>query len=524
MRLLALLALALASAAHAEPTATVATSAGPVIGDQRDGLDWYLGIPYAAPPVGALRWRPPEAPQPWSAPRQAKQYGNWCMQVAAPGFSLPSQSEDCLYLNVIAPHATGTRRPVMVWIHGGGMRQGRANDYDPTPLVRDGVVFVSFNYRLNAMGFLAHRALDGEGHAFANYGLMDQQAALAWVHKNIAAFGGDPANVTLIGESSGGANVFAHLVAPHSAGLFTKAIVESGSLWYGDFAPFYNGLPRDQAEQVGETLAAKLGCTDDSAQCLRAAPIEKLMAAIRQIPTYAFGEVIDGTVLDQPLRNAIVSGRFRHVPIINGSNADEWTWVEGLEEAAAGHPLAAQDLAEHLKDTFGDYAARAAAHYPPAKFGGSAGAASGRAVTDGLFVCPLLALNRALARFTTVYGYEFADRHAPNAFRPASFPYGAAHTLEMAYLFRDYHGALGQAPALSPDQRQLSRAMVGYWTAFARTGNPNGGASPHWPAVGATDRRYLSLQSPRPIVITARSIDTAHQCSPFWRATEGTIR
>ncbi len=501
-------------------TTPVRTSSGPVIGVRKGTSDWFLGIPYAAPPVRDLRWRPPVPPQTWSAPREATAFAGWCMQVAPEGFSKPTLNEDCLYLNVIAPHKAlrlHKKRAVMIWIHGGGARQGRSDDYDPTPLVEQGdVVFVSLNYRLNILGFLAHPALDREGHAFANYGLMDQQFAMAWVRDNIAAFGGDPNNVTIIGESSGGANIFNHLASPLSATMFHRAIVESGSLWYGSFAPFYDGLPLDQAETSGVKVADILHCPDHKdASCLRRAPIEALAAAIKQVPTYSFGVVVDGTVMPRTTRDAISSGAFARVPIINGSNHDEWTWVEGLNEIRAGHSLAERDITRNLEATFGKEAGKIVPHYPPSRFSGSAGAASARAVTDGLFVCPLLALNSALTKYARVWGFEFNDSNAPYPFPKVSFPYGAAHTLEMRYIFKDYTGAVGDLKSLSADQLRLSADMVRYWTTFAKTGNPNGNGVQHWPSLNDGDT-YLSLLPPRPILTQSAAIKAEHQCGSVW--------
>jgi para-nitrobenzyl esterase len=505
-------------------TRTVMTSSGPVVGAHRENLDWFLGIPYAAPPVGELRWRPPAAPKEWSLPRKVTAFGNWCTQVAPEGFSKPVINEDCLYLNVVTPHDTSrhkSKRAVMVWIHGGGLRQGRSNDYDPTLLVEKGVVFVSFNYRLNIFGFLTHPDLDHEGHSFANYGLMDQQFAFAWVRRNIKAFGGDPDNVTLIGESSGGANVFNHLVSPKSAGLFNKAIVESASLWFGDFAPFYNGLSVDDAEAIGRSAAKLMGCPEGSGTaCMRSASAEMVASVIKQLPTYAFGVVLEGTIITEQTRDAIVAGRFKRVPIINGTNHDEWTWVEGLRENAAGHPLNEGEMKARLKETFGDAAEKIAPHYPVSAFDGSAGAAVARAVTDGLFVCPLLGANRTLANFTNVWGYEFNDTNAPYPFRSASFPYGAAHTLEMRYIFKDYIGAVGNLRPLSPYQRALSSDMVSYWTNFAKTGNPNSKDVVDWPVIKPGAEWYLDLVSPRPTLSLSDGIAVTHQCQSTWRARE----
>ena len=507
------------------PTAAVMTSSGPVVGARRGSLDWFLGIPYAAPPVGDLRWRPPTAPRKWAKPREATAFANWCTQVAPEGFSKPILNEDCLYLNVVTPRDAlrkRSKRAVIVWIHGGGLRQGRSNDYDPTLLVGKGnVVFVSFDYRLNILGFLAHPELDKEGHDFANYGLMDQQFALSWVRRNIRAFGGDPGNVTLMGESSGGANVFNQLVSPTSAGLFNKAIIESGSLWFGPFAPFYDGYSLQEAEKTGKAAAELMGCPAGSpVSCMRSVPVEQLAAIVRKLPPYSFGVVVDGTIITRRAHDAVLAGEFKRVPIINGSNHDEWTWVEGLHENAAGHPLDPAKMQENLRDTFGDVADQVVSHYPVAAYDGSAGAASARAVTDGLFVCPLLAANRALAKFTQVWGYEFNDTQAPFPFRKASFPYGAAHTLEMRYLFKDYTGAVGELKPLSAGQRALSDAMIRYWTNFAKRGNPNSADDVAWPAIGAGDERYLSLRPPRPELLAADRIDAVHQCGSLWSALE----
>ena len=502
------------------------TSGGRVVGSRRGDIDSFLGIPYAAAPIGELRWKPPTPPPQWSVPLDATRFRNWCLQVAPEGFSKPIVNEDCLYLNVFTPRGASSgrkKRAVMVWIHGGGLRQGRADDYDPTPLVERGdVVFVSFNYRLNILGFLAHPELDREGHGFANYGLLDQRYALEWVQRNIASFGGDPGNVTLIGESSGGANVFNQIASTQSTGLFHKAIVQSGSLWYGAFAPFYDGLPLSEAESVGRKVASMAGCTGPGEMaCLRALPASRLAEVVRELPSYAFGVVVDGSLLDRPMTQKILAGDFNRVPVLNGSNHDEWTWVEGLSERAAGKPLVEADLRSHLEGTFGKFAAEVVPQYPVAAFAGSAGAASARAVTDGLFVCPLLGLNEALSKYTPVWGFEFADEQAPFPWPAVSLRYGAAHTLEMQYLFRNYTGAVGEAKPLSPAQARLSDAMVAYWTHFAKHGNPNAKGLPEWPALKDAQGIYLSLVAPEPVRTPAATIDSDHRCDLFWRQTVG---
>jgi para-nitrobenzyl esterase len=235
-----------------------------VRGIVRDGMRQFLGIPYAAPPTGELRWRPPVAPGRWQEPFDAVAFGNVCAQDTScfPGFGYFSDTEDCLYLNVFAPQQcdAGARLPVMVWIPGGGLFIGGSNDYNPSALVIDGpVVFVSFNYRLNVFGFFSHPAINAEGHTAGNYGIMDQQFALHWVRDNIAQFGGDPDNITIFGESAGGASAVCHLASPGSTGLFHKAILQSCSVVATAATPSL-----ESAEHFGTDLAAAAGCSDQT--------------------------------------------------------------------------------------------------------------------------------------------------------------------------------------------------------------------------------------------------------------------
>ena len=285
-------------------------------------MNSFLGLPYAAPPTGNLRWRPPQPAAAWSGVRDATTFGPSCPQAPSP-FAPPGQfSEDCLYLNVYTPAARSSfgGRPVLVWIHGGGLVQDGARDYDGTKLAADGVVVVTINYRLGALGFLAHPALASHGAA-GNYGLMDQQAALRWVQRNIARFGGDPGNVTIAGQSAGGLSVLAQMVSPGARGLFQRAIVQSGT-----FA--LNQRPLAVAEAAGETFATAVGCADQSAACLRSAPVSDLVANFGvEIPG-----VVDGAVLTQPIGTALARGQFARVPVINGITHDEeLLFVDGLK-------------------------------------------------------------------------------------------------------------------------------------------------------------------------------------------------
>ena len=256
----------------------VATADGAVRGKAVAATDEFLGIPYAAPPVGALRWQPPRPPAPWHGVRPAVSYAPHCSQSSSP-FDVASTSEDCLYLNVFTPADNNARTlPVMVWVHGGSLRTGESDDYNPAGLVQHGVIVVTINYRLGALGFLADAALAGRpGGPSGDYGLMDQQAALRWVQRNIRGFGGDPGNVTLFGESAGGLSTLSQLVSPGARGLIQRAIVESGTYELTEQS-------LASAESAGDAFAAKVGCASDAvpardtAACLRRLPVSTILA------------------------------------------------------------------------------------------------------------------------------------------------------------------------------------------------------------------------------------------------------
>ncbi|MCZ9342539.1 carboxylesterase family protein, partial [Streptomyces sp. TRM76130] len=315
----------------------VATRYGQVRGEAGETAHSYLGIPYAAPPVGALRWRPPAAPASWTGVRDATAPGDPCVQTASdspwgdlagPG----TPSEDCLYLNVHTPARPSLlKRPVMVWIHGGGFTVGSGAFYDGSTLAADGdVVVVTLNYRLGAFGYLAHPDLAGESAegVSGNYGVLDQQAALRWVRDNVAAFGGDPDNVTVFGESAGGGSVCHQLVSPRAVGLFDRAIAQSGC----GFA-----LPTQESQQrVGSAWADSLGCAD--AACLRALPADRVLTAA-QSPTARWTPNVDGAVLPRQVMDALESGRFHRVPVLQGTTADEGRLSVATTYDLAGRPL-----------------------------------------------------------------------------------------------------------------------------------------------------------------------------------------
>jgi para-nitrobenzyl esterase len=486
------------------------TDKGFIRGTSSDDVHAFRGIPYAAPPVGDLRWRPPQPAAAWSGVRDATQFGAHCAQNAGP-FGQASQSEDCLFLNVFAPRLAipGVPvAPVMVWIHGGALVVGESDDYDPTALVNRGVIVVTINYRLGALGFLAHPALAAESPqgAAGNYGLMDQQAALSWVQRNIRNFGGNPRNVTIFGESAGGLSVHSQLVSPTAKGLFDKAIVESGAYQL-------NQPSLATAEASGTTFANNTGCASQTAACLRSLPVATILA--RQ---GGASPTVDGLVLTATIRNSILSGNFNQVPVMEGSNHDEWRLFVAQAELVAG-PLSAAGYIAAIQRTLGVSAAAAnalAATYPLSAFPSPSLALSALG-TDAIFACNARKVVDGLSQNVPVFQYEFNDPDAPQRFLPpVSFPTGAYHASEIQYLFNLPETVA--APALDADQRQLSRTMVRYWTNFAWFSNPNGLGTPFFPRFDSTNLRDQELvpgNSPKATTVVATNFADDHHCALF---------
>ncbi|GAA5165684.1 MULTISPECIES: carboxylesterase/lipase family protein [Amycolatopsis] len=493
-----------ASSGHAAADDLVVhTSGGPVRGLAAGPVDEFLGIPYAAPPVGALRWQPPQPASKWSGVRDATRFAPDCAQPTGP-FGRPSTAEDCLYLNIYTPHRKPPRSgfPVMVWIPGGGFHSGAGSFYDPAALVADGVTVVTINYRVGALGFLAHPALaDARGQS-GDYGLMDQQAALRWVRGSISGFHGDAHNITIFGESAGGASALAQVVSPQAAGLFERAIAESGS-----YDTTQTTLAA--AESAGTDFAAKAGCADQSAACLRALPVSTILAdeATEYRPN------LDTEVLPRPVGTALATGLFNHVPILNGTNHDEWRlMVAG--STLAGRPVTAADYQAMISAALGVSPARAAAvaaRYPLTAYPSPA-LALGAVGTDAVFACPALTIDRSAARFVPTFAYEFNDENAPEDFLPpAGFPYGAPHASELQYLLGLPYAAYPKT--LSAQQQQLATVMRTYWTNFAKTGSPTAAGTPRWPSFGDGSQRVQSLLPPAPG--TETDFAATHDCA-FW--------
>ncbi|UQX11592.1 carboxylesterase/lipase family protein [Candidatus Mycobacterium methanotrophicum] len=481
----------------------------------------FQAIPYAAPPVGPLRWQPPRPAAKWSGMLDATKPGPQCMQdTGSDQHAGKATGENCLTLNVWTPApARGTgKRPVMVWIHGGGFVNGSGDIYNSRGLAAKGhIVVVTINYRLGALGFLAHPSL-GPGGNIGNYGLADQQAALRWVRDHIADFGGDPRKVTVAGESAGGMSVCDHLVAPGSAGLFRAAIIQS--------APCQAQADVATGARESVDYAASVGCRNpvSTAACLRALPA----TALDRPPWYvslgdsdALSGPLTGTALlpDAPVP-ASAAGRAARVPVLIGVNHDEFTMFAALRYLKLGRGITAGEYPRLLADIFGADGAAVLAHYSLDHYGGDASLAYSAALTDGLFSCVADRLADSLSQrgaTAPVYAYEFDDPHAPapNPFHLVHFPVGASHSLELRYLFK-----VGGAPLLNPAQRMLSDQMVSYWSHFVTNGTPTATGQPAWPAKtgDAGENVWMSLRPGSTRVIT--NFEEAHQC-PFWASLKG---
>lgn len=521
--------------APADPN-TVATANGPVKGTERTGMRSFFAIPFAKPPVGALRWTAPQAPDHWTTPREATKSAAPCLQTSASPFRLADASEDCLYLDVHAPTGVTGPLPVMVWIHGGAFNTGgTATYFDPSPLVSKGVIVVNIAYRLGAMGFLGHPALADSNGAAGNYGMMDQQAALAWVQANIAAFGGDKANVTIFGESAGGMSVMTHLASPGSEGLFAKAIVQSGA--YGANTQLTAAqLQATSTTVVTEALAAaNVTCDTVDAACLRALPADVVSTQLAaSFNKYMSSPVpsVDGKVLTETVKSAFQAGRNHPVPMINGTNEDEYRLFVAIGEMgrrATGDTTPALTPAEFSASVQGLIGAQTAPlvemAYPLASYGSDPLTQPSLALsavgTDLVFACNALQLSRrvGVTQAAPIWMYEFRDQTAPavignvNGSYAVSFPQGAAHSYELQYLFNTTELA-------TDEQRALKNSLTQYWTNFARTGNPStGGTVPAWSAftAGAPVVQRLDVQSGGGITAsTAAAFEAQHKCATFW--------
>ncbi|GAA3000251.1 carboxylesterase/lipase family protein [Actinokineospora diospyrosa] len=529
----AALGLGLAQPAAAEPhgsgdPALVRTDKGAVRGTVTQDYREFQGIPYAAPPVGPLRWASPRPTQPWRDTRAATRPGNGCAQIELHPY-LHSESEDCLYLNVTTPRRAEHRRlPVLVFFHGGGFSAGSSHETLPTELAARGdVVAVTVNYRLGALGFLAHPALDG-GEArqrSGNFGLEDQQEALRWVRRNAAAFGGDPGNVTISGQWSGGKAVCVQMTSPSAAGLFHKVITMSNpctlhTVPRGDGSPDPEplGLPRSRAaaERHGLALAADVGCADPAtaAACLRAVPA---MDLLKKAPFLTFTPVYGGGgVLPVDPLTAFETGRFHKVPVLLGTNRDAYRTSDAYLELWGYPKLTPEGYVLRVRNFVGAAnAERVLARYPLRDYQNIPSLAWSALATDALLSRPQSDTAALFARHVPTYAYEFADRDAPwyGDLALPSFPTGAYQDAELQYLFTTVYFA---GRAFTPAQRALSNTMIDYVSRFAHRGDPNGRGLPHWPSA---NRDAALAQVLEPGAVRPGNFRVGHSYD-FWRSID----
>jgi para-nitrobenzyl esterase len=463
----------------------VKTASGVVEGQDDGAVHAFLGIPYAAPPVGDLRWKPPAAAAKWDGVRKATEFGLHCMQGKVYGdmnFRDAGGSEDCLTLNVWVPaKSAAAKLPVMVWIYGGGFVAGTTSEarQDGTHLAQQGVIVVSMNYRLGVFGFFVHPELAKESgrNAAGNYGLLDQVAALHWVHDNIAAFGGDPGNVTIFGESAGSFSVSAQMASPLTKGLFQKAIGESGAAFHSGGLSFE---PRSVREEKDfSAVSAKLGVS--KLADLRALPAQKLLAAFSppQSQGFDFGPDVDGYFLPEPVPAIFAAGKQNDVPLLAGWNHDEGSF----EIAFSPQKPTADSLKATAQKEFGDKGAEFLKLYPSGTPEQTLRSAQDFAGDQFIaFSTWDWMESQSKTGKQPIYRYRF-DLGPPSD--PKVSQLGAYHSAEIEYVFGQLDSKAGVA--WRAEDRQLSQEMQKYWANFARSGDPNGPGLPKWPAYSTGD-------------------------------------
>jgi para-nitrobenzyl esterase len=473
---------------------TIDTALGRLAGQRKRGLFQFKGIPYAKPPVGALRWRMPQAIEPWIGVRDATRFGSISPQAPTQietlmGGTIGEQSEDCLYLNVWTPGCDGAKRPVMVWIHGGAFVIGAGSQgiYNGRHLAACDVVVVTINYRLGAFGFLAlSEATDGRAPGSGTEGLADQILALHWVKQNIAAFGGDANNVTIFGESAGAMSVSALLTSPAARGLFHKAIAESGAA--------HIGHDRERASRAARVLLDQLKIAPEDAQRAVDVPYGALIAAQiamladsrdgkdpHKLGSLPFQPAVDGAVLQHKPIDAIRAGAAANVPLLTGTNLEEWKLFSAPNPAL--HFMSARNFEERVTRLAKDVASDVLAAYTE----GSPFERFNAMMTDKAFTVPAIRMLEAQGAHAPVYGYRFDWRS-----KLLGGILGSCHALELGFVFGTYNEKLaGAFFGTGPAADALCSAMMESWVAFARTGNPATAATGAWPRYDTASRETM---------------------------------
>ena len=503
--------------AHGQNAPTVTTTDGPVRGLTYDGIREFRGIPYAQPPVGDLRWAPPQPATKWTETRDATAYGSGCPQVERYGLTEAGYNEDCLTINVAVPAAaaaSGKKLPVIVWIYGGAFVGGSSALYPLAQMATTGnAVVVSMNYRLGAFGFMANPAFDPIANGA--YGLEDQRLALRWVQNNIAAFGGDPKNVTVAGESAGAASICMHLMAPNeSRGLFHKAIMQSAGC-------VQKLRTVEQAAAIGVKVAAQVGCAagPEALACLRGKPVKELLEAAATVAgsdIMTFVPSVGTRNVPQQGSEAFRKGQFLRVPMINGGNRDELRLYVAYD-IQAGRPVTADNYMAHLTAIYGDRAEKVAKQYPLKSFS-SAASALGTVMSDftpsnGLNNCLYLKTATLASKYVTVFEYEFADRAAPDVTANPGFEMGAVHSAELPYQFPGFSNTSKlDGPKLAAPSQLLADQMMLYWTSFAAKGMPKAARAKPW--IPYRDGRHVMRFEPGKL--GPFNGYAAHNCA-FWQ-------
>lgn len=475
---------------------SVSAPAGNFIGKEFPEMVQYRGIPYAKAPVGELRWKTPQKIG-YLENYQATEFGEKCAQPLSLFTTDKTQivgDEDCLFLNLYKPKTDRTDLPVMVWIHGGGHITGFGDQFDTSALTANkNVITVTFNYRLGPLGYLSHPALGKES---GNFGLLDQQMVMQWVKDNAEAFGGNPDNITLFGESAGGMSTGMHILTPSSKGLFNKAIIQSGP-----FFSQFNIASRAKADKHGETYVKHLGCDnlqgDELMSCLRDIPVEQavLTSGLENKVSVAseWSPVYGTPIVPKGAREALQSGEFNQVPVINGSNLNEGNLFAHYM-LLGGQLTSFDDVEKILSFQYGEkQAKRVQASYPSDEYK-TPGAMYADIMTDIMFACPSYTTSKNLAKYVDVYTYEFSDKNAPIIHKPHPDldGFGAYHASDIVYVLQtDFD--LAAPESLNTMQKALSDQIQTYWANFAKNDTPNAEGNVSWKKGDKQNLNVLSL-------------------------------
>ena len=454
---------------------------GELQGYKENGRFNFQGIPFAEAPISERRWQIPIPKRKWEGVYYAGHLANSCATNSTlGGFSKLSDSEDCLYLNVYVPdnlseNPFNKQYPVLFVIPGGGLQTGSGDEYDASYFTKRGIIVVTSNFRLGPFGFFYDPNLDNEKTTPVNLGLMDQQLALKWINNNIQAFGGDPKNISLFGESAGGQSIVAHITSPLSKGLFQRAISASG--------PYHADEKNiNEAKQVTYDIAKALDCHGTPEQisaCLKSKPTEVFLDP-KFAPFFTDGFYLDNTTLPYSYKEALEKNKFNKVDLISGYNQDEGTLFAGVFENEKGSKLDRQDYEQILLIFYGKNASKDI--FTKTKYSENTDYTQQLANDLGKykFICPIIKFNSLISTKMPIYSYEFADTTIPLYVKPMSLPHGAYHTSELMYLFKDFHGATGQVQKLTSAQKKLSNTMLDYFSNFIKTGNPNAKGLTEW--------------------------------------------